>query len=199
MNSPFVLGFPGSSGGKEFACNAGDLDSVAGSRRSPGKGNGYPLRYSAFPGGISGNEPGCQCCRRGFNPWVGKAPLEEEMPTHSSILAGESRGQRNTAGYTVHRVAESQTRLKRLSTMQLNELSLLRGSVVSTLCGPMDCSTPALLSDTVFQRLLEFMSVESRMPSAHLTLCHPLLLPSTFPSIRIFSNESALCIRWPKY
>ena len=43
------------------------------------------------------------------------------------------------------------------------------------------------------------MSVESVMPSNHLILCHPLLLPSIFPSIRVFSNESALCIRWPKY
>ena len=44
------------------------------------------------------------------------------------------------------------------------------------------------------------MSIESVMPSSHLTLCHPLLLlPSIFPSIRVFSNESALCIRWPKY
>ena len=44
------------------------------------------------------------------------------------------------------------------------------------------------------------MSTESVMPSNHLILCHPLLLPpSIFPSIRVFSNESALCIRWPKY
>ena len=44
------------------------------------------------------------------------------------------------------------------------------------------------------------MSIESVMPSNHLVLCHPLLfLPSIFPSIRVFSNESALCIRWPKY
>ena len=44
------------------------------------------------------------------------------------------------------------------------------------------------------------MSIESVMPSNHLILCHPLLLPpSIFPSIRVFSNESALCIRWPKY
>ena len=43
------------------------------------------------------------------------------------------------------------------------------------------------------------MSIESVMPSSHLILCHPCLLPSIFPSIRIFSDESALCIRWPKY
>ena len=48
--------------------------------------------------------------------------------------------------------------------------------------------------------LLKLMSIESVMPSSHLILCHPLLLlPSVFPSIRGFSNESALCIRWPKY
>ena len=43
------------------------------------------------------------------------------------------------------------------------------------------------------------MSIESVMPSSHLILCYPLLLPSIFPSIRVFSNESVLCIRWPKY
>ena len=43
------------------------------------------------------------------------------------------------------------------------------------------------------------MSIESGMPSSYLILCHPLLLPSIFPSIRVFSNESALHIRWPKY
>ena len=48
--------------------------------------------------------------------------------------------------------------------------------------------------------LLKLMSIESVMPSNHLILCHPLFLPpSIFPSIRVFSNESALCIRWPKY
>ena len=43
------------------------------------------------------------------------------------------------------------------------------------------------------------MSSESMMPSNHLILCHPLLLPSVFPSIGVFSSELALCIRWPKY
>ena len=47
--------------------------------------------------------------------------------------------------------------------------------------------------------LPKLMSIESVMPSNHLILCHPLLLPSIFPSIRVFSNESTLCIRWPKY
>ena len=56
------------------------------------------------------------------------------------------------------------------------------------------------LSFTISWSLLKFMSVESVMPSSHLIFCHPLfLLPSIFPSIRVFSNESALHIRWSKY
>ena len=47
--------------------------------------------------------------------------------------------------------------------------------------------------------LLKLMSIESVMPSNHLILCHPLLLPSIFPSIRVFSSWSVLCIRWPEY
>ena len=58
----------------------------------------------------------------------------------------------------------------------------------------------APLSSTVSWSLLKFMSVESVMLSNHLILCCPLLLwPSIFPSIRVFSSESAFCIRWPKY
>ena len=64
----------------------------------------------------------------------------------------------------------------------------------------MNCSMPGL---PVHHQLLEStqpMSIESVMPSNHLILCHPLLLlPLIFPSIRVFSNDSALCIRWPKY
>ena len=75
---------------------------------------------------------------------------------------------------------------------------------MSTLCDSMDCSTPgphqASLSITNYHSLLKLMSIESVMPSNHLILCHPLLLlPSVFLSIRVFSNESVLCIRWPKY
>ena len=58
----------------------------------------------------------------------------------------------------------------------------------------------ASLSFTNSQSLLKLMSIESVMPSNHLILCHPLLLlPSIFPSIRVFSNELALHIKWPKY
>ena len=65
---------------------------------------------------------------------------------------------------------------------------------------PWTAACQASLSITSSQSLLKLMSIESVMPSNHLILCLPLLLlPSIFPSIRIFSNESALHIRWPKY
>ena len=57
----------------------------------------------------------------------------------------------------------------------------------------------ASLSFTIFWRLLKLMSIDSVMPSNHLILCCPLLLPSVFPSIKVFSSELALCIWWPKY
>ena len=64
----------------------------------------------------------------------------------------------------------------------------------------MDCSRRASVSFSISWGLLKLTSIESVMPSNCLVLCHPLLLlPSIFPSIRVFSNELALCIRWPKY
>ena len=69
-----------------------------------------------------------------------------------------------------------------------------------TLCHPMGCSMPGFPVITNSQSLLKLMSIESVMPSNHLILCCPIfLLPSIFPSIRVFSNESVLPIRWPKH
>ena len=65
---------------------------------------------------------------------------------------------------------------------------------------PWTTARQASLSITNSRNLLKLMSIESMMPSNHLILCRPLLLlPSVFPSIRVFSNESGLYIRWPKY
>ena len=69
-----------------------------------------------------------------------------------------------------------------------------------TLCDPWTAACQASPYFIISWSLLEFMSIESVMPSNHLILCCPLLrLPSIFPSIRVFSNESAVHIRWPKY
>ena len=69
-----------------------------------------------------------------------------------------------------------------------------------TLCDPIDCSMPVFLVHHQIPSLLKLMSIKSVIPSNHLILCHPLLPPPSFlPSIRVFSNESVLHIRWPKY
>ena len=68
------------------------------------------------------------------------------------------------------------------------------------LCDPMNHIMPSLLSITNFQSSLKLMGLESVMPSSHLILCHPLLLLSPIPpSSRVFSNESTLRMKWPKY
>ena len=73
-------------------------------------------------------------------------------------------------------------------------------SHVPLLATPWTAAGQASLSITNSRSLLRLMSIESVTPSNHLILCHPLiLLPSVFPSIRVFSNESVLLIRWPKY
>ena len=69
-----------------------------------------------------------------------------------------------------------------------------------TLCDPMDCNTSGLPVHHPFPEFLKLMFTEWVMPSNHFILCQPLLLPpSIFPNIRVFSNESVLHIRWPKY
>ena len=97
-------------------------------------------------------------------------------------------------------------------------IKVLKGNLVTglTLCGSSVQFSHSVVSDSLWphepqhswpplsttnrQSLPKPMSIESVMPSNHFILCHPVLLwPSTFPSIRVFSNESALCIRWPKY
>ena len=72
-------------------------------------------------------------------------------------------------------------------------------SCVRLFATPWTAACQATLSITNSQSLLKLMSIESVMPSNHLILCRPLLPPSIFPSIRVFSNESVLHIRWPKY
>ena len=73
-------------------------------------------------------------------------------------------------------------------------------SCVRLFATPWTAAHQTSLSFTIFRNLLKLMSIELVMPSNHLILCHSLLLlPSIFPSFRIFSSELALCIKWPKY
>ena len=77
-------------------------------------------------------------------------------------------------------------------------LLLLSRSVVSDSFRPHGLQHTRLHCPSLSTELLKLMSIESMMPSNHLILCQPLLLSSVFPSIRVFSSESDLCVRWPK-
>ena len=89
--------------------------------------------------------------------------------------------------------------LKKNEYMYMHQFSSV-AQLCPTLCDPMNRSTPGPLSITNSWSSLRLMSIESVMPSSHLILCRPLLLPPAIPPcIRVFSNESTLCIRWPKY
>ena len=127
-------------------------------------------------------------------------PLQKEMATCSSVLAWKSHGWRSLAGYRGCRESEMTEQLTHTHTHTHTHTcccSVSRSCL--TPCEPMDCSTHLSLSFTIFQNLLKLMSIESVMLSNHLILCCPLLLPSIFPYERVFSNESALRILYPKY
>ena len=92
------------------------------------------------------------------------------------------------------------SRLYTVSSVYLTYMPVQSLSHIQLFAIPWTAVRQASLSITNSQRLLKIMYIESVMPSNHLILCHPLLLsPSIFPSIRVFSNESVLHIRWPKY
>ena len=114
------------------------------------------------------------------------------MANYSSILAWEIHGERSLACYSPwgHRVRHDS--VTQFSSVQ----SLSRVQLFAT---PLTAASQASLSITNSWNLLRLMFTESVMPSNHLILCCPLLdLPSIFPNIRVFSNESVLCIRGPK-
>ena len=113
-------------------------------------------------------------------------PLEEEMATHYSVQPKQSHRQR-----TLQATVQS-------SSVQFSSFQSL--SCVWLFATPWTAARQASLSITSSQNLLKLTSIESVMPSSHLILCRPLLLlPPVFPSISVFSNESVLRIRWPKY
>ena len=89
--------------------------------------------------------------------------------------------------------------LVQIHDLKLGEYLLFSHSVVSDSATPWTAACQGFLSFTIFWSLLKLMSIESVMPSYHLIFYHPLLLPSVFPNIRVFSNESVLWIRWLKY
>ena len=129
---------------------------------------------------LSGKEYAWQCRRCKFDPWVRKIPWRRKRPPTPVFLPGKYYGQRNLASYIPVQFSHS------IVSDSLWPHGLQHARLPCPLPTPGACSN--------------FMSIESVIPSDHLILCHHLLLlPSIFPSIKVFSNKSALCIRWPKY
>jgi len=136
--------------------------------------------YFSFSVWLTSLSVSLQCWRPGFDTWVEKDPLEKGMLPTSEFLPGEFHGQRSLVGYS-------------LSSVQ----SLSHVWLFAT---PWIAARQASLSMTSSRSSLKLTCIKSVMPSSHLTLCPPLvLLPPIPPSIRVFSNESTLYMRWPKY
>ena len=149
----------------------------------------------------------CQCRRHRFHPWVGKIPRRRKWQPAPILLPGESHGQRSPCGFaeldmTEHELKEHgyglSLHLTQRSQPQFSSVQSL--SRVQLFVTPWTAAHQASLCITNSRSPPKPMSIESVMPSNHLILCRPLLLLSSiFPSNRVFSNESALRIRWPKY
>ena len=185
LPTPVFLGFACGSAGKESTCNVGDLGSIPGLGRSPGKGKGYPLQYSGLENSIHRICSPCDCkdleptyrlslslsfaCCTWGGQWEATSTLKEY---HCAVLSAHGK---EKSQFICLVVSDS------LRTHGLQHARL-------------PCPSPNS------RILLKLMSIESVMPSNHLILCHPLLLlPSIFPSIRIFANELACHIRCLKY
>ena len=159
--------------GKESVCNAraaGDSGSIPGSGRSPGEGHGNPLQYS------------CQENPRDRAAW--------HATVHGLQRVGHSWSPfAHTPGFFLFFI-----------NLQLDKCSVESLSCVRLFATPWIAARQASLSITNSRSLPKLMSIESVMPSSHLILyCSLLLLPPIPPSIRVFSNESTLGMRWPKY
>ena len=149
---------------------------IPGSGRFPGEGSSNPLQVF-FPGESHG-----QRSLAGYSPWCRKElDRTEQLTTHAHIS--------NAAGA--------------IELIQLNSFYFVVVQSLSHVCLfaiPWTVARQASLPFAITQSLPKLMSVESVRASNHLILCRPLLLlPSVFASIRIFSSESVLRIRWPKY
>ena len=121
-----------------------------------------------------------------------KIPLEAYIITRQTIRKGEE------CYWSIDLVFCSFPILSQLTVFQFSSVQSL--SHIRLFVTPWTAARQVSLSITNTWSLLKLMNIESVMPSKHLILCHPLLLlPSIFPSIRVFSNESVLRIRWPKY
>ena len=136
-------------------------------------------------------------------PWIHSVPRQAQDSSRRSrnqLCLTSSSGQlNNVPSYWFSLLSFFEIELpETLVALQFNSVQLLSG--VGFFASPWTAARQASLFITNSRILLKLTSIESVMPSNHLILCCPLLLlPSIFPSIRVFSSQSVLCIRWPKY
>ena len=161
----------GRSDGKESACNAGDLGPIPGSGRPSGEGNGNPLSILAWR-----------------IPWTDHGVIKSQTQLsdwhfHVTLVWLKGLNQESPLIWSVWSLL----------------LLLFSCSVMANFVTPWTVARQAFLSFTISQSLPKLISIELVMPSNHQILCPPLLLPLIFSSIRVFSKELALCIRWPIY
>ena len=152
------------------------------------------MQYSGLPWWLSGKESACQCRRCKLDPWVRKISWRRTwQPTLVFSLGNPmDSGAWQATVHGGHRMSQIQL------SNSVSSVQLL--SCVQLFATPWTAAHQASLSITNSRSIFKLMSIESVIPSKHLILCHPLLLlPSIFPSIRVFLNESVLRIRWPKY
>ena len=146
----------------------------------------------SFPCGSAGKEPTCNAGDLGLIPGLGRSPGE------GKISPLQHSGLENSMDCVVHGVIKSQTQLSDFHLLTCKFSSVAQSCL--TLCNPMDCSTPGF---PVHHQLPEPTQTHVHCISDTVQPSHPLLSPSPpasiFPSIRVFSNESVLHIRWPKY
>ena len=139
-----------------------------------------------------GKESTSQCKRPGYSPWARKIPWRE----HGSPLQYSYRENSMESG-DWWAVVHGGHKVNKQEQIYRGTCSVTQSC--PTLCNPWTAARQAPLSFTISQSLLKPMSIELVMPSNYLILCRPLLLlPSIFPNIGVFSNESVLHIRWPK-
>ena len=167
--------------GQEFACHAGDsgdTGSIPGLGTSPGGCSSSPLQYFCLENSMD----------RGAW-WATVHEITKSQTLLSKIWV-----------WTTDSGQFSEISVKSECGLQIPVSSVQSFSRVLLLATPWTAARQASLSITNSRSLLKLMTIESVMPSNHLILCRPLLLlPSIFSSIRVFSNESVLCIKWPKY
>ena len=211
----YIYCFPDSSVDRKSTCNAGDPSLICGLGRFAGEVIGYPLQYSwaslvvQLPLAMWETWVWSLDCkdsrRRGRLPtpvfWPGEfhglsSPWghRDRYNWTTFTFTSENRGMR---WWWVSALDE----WKVLGLWQVYVLSSVQSlSHIWLFATPWTAACQASLSITNSWSLFKLMSIEFVMPSNHLILCHPLLLlPSIFPSIRVFSNELVLHIRWPKY